>query len=38
MTTDITARARYVAETLEPELDTRSPTSFFEEANERLGL
>ena len=25
-------------ETLEPELDTRSPASFFEEANERLGL
>ena len=24
--------------TLEPELDTRSPASFFEEANERLGL
>jgi predicted metal-dependent enzyme (double-stranded beta helix superfamily) len=25
-------------ETLEPERDTRSPASFFEEANERLGL
>jgi len=25
-------------ETLEPELDTRSPASFFEEANQRLGL
>jgi predicted metal-dependent enzyme (double-stranded beta helix superfamily) len=25
-------------ETLEPEHDTRSPASFFEEANERLGL
>ena len=25
-------------ETLVPELDTRSPASFFEEANQRLGL